>query len=117
MITLKRQAKPSRTNTYIDLIEDIANATADEVTLTKQDRKGFDTCYQVAVKGEIVGWVLGHTGANYRDAGPRLQVRLGDTVKWSTQSVGHAEARKTSARSRIEAVYNLAQNTPTLNNN
>jgi len=104
--TLKRNAKPSRTNAYIDLIEDITNVTADEVTVTKQnDKRG--TRYEVAVAGQTIGWVFGKVGSNFRAYGPRLQVQLRDSVKWSSQTITDSAPVRTSSRNRIEAVYSL----------
>ena len=103
--TLKRHAKPSRTNAYIDLIEDLANTTADKVTVTKQQEGGAR--YEIAIAGKTIGWVFGKVGSNYRAYGPRLQVQLRDTVKWSIQTVTDSEPVRTGSRTRIEAVYSL----------
>ena len=106
--TLKRHTKPSRTNAFIDLIEDITNATADEITVTKQHHDNDGNRYEVAVAGETIGWIFGKVGSNYRAHGPRLQVQLRDSVKWSTQTMTDSAPVKASSRSRIEAVYSLA---------
>jgi len=105
--TLKRNAKPSRTNAYIDLIENMTNVTADEVTVTKQNDDNGRTRYEVAVAGQTIGWVSGKVGSNYRAHGPRLQVQLRDSVKWSTQTITDSAPVRTSSRTRIEAIFSL----------
>lgn len=100
---LKRTQQPSRTNAYIDMIEDVANTTADNVKVIKESER----TYRVIVEGQDVGWVIGRIASNYKPYGSTLQVKLKDSVKWSIQTVKEAEAHKTSARSRIEAIHSL----------
>jgi hypothetical protein len=104
--SLKRTEQASRTNAYIDMIEDATNTTADNITVTKESERQ----YRVTVNGQVIGWVAGQVARNYKPFGSTLQVRLADSVKWSIQIVGESEAKKTSARSRIEAVHSLVKN-------
>tara|TARA_B110000483_G_scaffold8214_1_gene9629 strand:+ start:320 stop:658 length:339 start_codon:yes stop_codon:yes gene_type:complete len=104
--SLKRTEQPSRTNAYIDMIEDAANTTADNVTLTKETERE----YRVTVDGEVIGWVSGRVASNYKPFGSTLQVRLADSVKWAIRIVGESGVVNTSARSRIEAVHTLVRN-------
>jgi len=101
--SLKRTEQPSRTNAYIGLIEDIANTTADKVTITKESERN----YRITVNGQVIGWVSGQIASNYRPYGSTLHVRLRDSVKWSTQTVKGAKAQRISARNRVEAIYSL----------
>ena len=103
--SLKRTEQPSRTNAYIGMIEDAADTTADKVTIVKESERN----YRVTVDGKVIGWVSGRVGSNYRPYGSMLQVRLRDSVKWSTQTVRGAKAKGTSARSRVEAIHSLVQ--------
>ena len=109
MITYKRTEQPTRTNAYIGLIEDSSDAAIEELTLTKRYTRHFDTCYEVAIRGEVIGFVMGKTGSNYRPYGNMLQVQLRDSVKWSVQLLGASTPRKTSARTRIEAIASLVR--------
>lgn len=103
--SLKRTEQPSRTNSYISMIEELASTTADNVTLTKEAERD----YRVTVDGQVIGWVSGGVGRNYKPFGSTLQVRLADSVKWATRIVGESEVKKTSARTRIEAVHCLVK--------
>ena len=102
---LKRTQQPSRTNAYIDMIEDVAETTADNVTVIKESERE----YRVIVDGQVIGWVSGQIASNYKPYGSTLQVRLKDSVKWCIQTVKEAEGHRTSARSRIEAIYSLTR--------
>ena len=106
--TLKRHAQLSRTNAFINLIEDLTNVDANDITITAQDADNYDTRYEVAVAGNTIGWVFGKTGSNFRAHGPRLQVRLRDSVKWSIQTVTDSAPSRVSSRTRIEAIFSLA---------
>lgn len=110
MITLKRTEQASRTNSYVSLIEDVANVSAEAVTMMKRECDGFKTCYDIAINGEVIGSVFSNVGTNYRPFGSTLQVRLNDTTKWFTQTTQDGEPRKTSSRSRVEAIYSLVNN-------
>ena len=101
--SLKRTEQPSRTNAYINMIEDVADTTADKVTIIKESERN----YRVTVDGQVIGWVSGRVGRNYKPYGSTLQVQLRDSVKWSTQTVKEAKAQRTSARNRIEAIHSL----------
>jgi len=107
MITLKQTEQASHTNAYIGLIEDVANVSAEAVTMVKRECDGFKTCYDIAINGEVIGSVFSKIGSNYRPFGSTLQVRLNDTTKWFTQTVNEDKPQKTSSRSRIEVIYSL----------
>ena len=106
MTTLKRTENSSRTNVFIDLIEDASGASAESITVTKKQREGFDTSYEVAVDGQVIGWVMGSLSKNFRPYGKTLQVRLNDSIKWSTQTIEESKATG-SKPSRLEAIYSL----------